>query len=247
MLTLEGRIAVMTGGTGFQGEGIVAALAKGGMTVVMITHNMDRATKIIESLGEYGENCIALSNEKGDDAVIDDVYERFGSVDVIITNHGSPDRKKPLSETTHEELLRKFEHQVIGSYKIIKKALPYLEKSKAGRIILVTSGGAKINLPSEGLGGNIAEGGIIFMTYSMARELAPKCITVNCIVKSGLINDHPAKSPDDFDINKYVKYIPVGRAGTSEEFGAAAAWLASEESSFVIGQVINLDGGQFIG
>jgi NAD(P)-dependent dehydrogenase (short-subunit alcohol dehydrogenase family) len=247
MLSLEGRIAVITGGSGFQGVGIVEALAKGRMTVVMITHNLNRAEEIIESLGEYGKYCIALSNDNGDDAAIDDVYERFGSVDVLITNHGGPDKKKPISETTEEELLRKFEHQVIGSYKMIKRALPYLEKSKAGRIILVTSGGAKNNIPSEGLGGNIVEGGITFMTYSMARELAPKGITVNCIVKSGLVNDHPPKSPDGFDVNKYVSCIPVGRVGTTHEFGAAAAWLASEESGFVTGQIISLDGGQFIG
>ncbi|NTV91158.1 MAG: SDR family oxidoreductase [Clostridiales bacterium] len=244
MLTLEGRIAIITGGTGFQGEGIVEALAKSGMTVVMITHNMERATKMIEALGEYGKYCLALSNEKGDDAVVEDVYERFGSVDVIITNHGMPEIKKPIAETTPEELTHKFEHQIIGSYKIIKRALPYLEKSKAGRIILVTNGGARSAVPGEGLGGNIVEGGIIYMAGSMARELAPKGITVNCIVKSGLLNDQPVKNPDGFDVNKYVDRIPMGRTGTAGEFGAAAAWLASEESGFVTGQVVRLDGGQ---
>lgn len=247
MLTLKGRTAIITGGTGVQGSGVVRALARSGMRVVMVTHSMDQAQKLIESLGEYNENCIALGNEKGDDAVIDDVYRRFGSVDVIIPNQGAPFMRQALVDITDEDLIQKFEHQVVGSYKMVRKALPYLEKSKAGRIILIANCGARNGLPEEGFCDNVARGAIISMTYCLARELAPKRITVNCIAKSGLLNDHEPRFPNEYDVNKHIHSIPIGRAGTPDEFGAAVSWMASEEAGFVTGQIINLCGGQYMG
>jgi NAD(P)-dependent dehydrogenase (short-subunit alcohol dehydrogenase family) len=247
MNTLKGRTAIITGGTGIQGTGVIRALAEGSMNIVMITHNPEQAAKIIDSLGENGKHCVAMSNEQGDDAVIDEVYQRFGSVDVIIPNHGGPFKPKALADISNDDLMDKFEHQVVGSYKMIRKALPYLEKSQAGRIILMANSGARNGITEEGLVDNVARGGIISMTYSLAQSLASKGITVNCIAKSGLVNDHPPKSSEELDSAKLIGKIPVNRIGTPDEFGAAVAWLASEEAAFVTGQVVNLCGGLFMG
>lgn len=246
-MKLEGRTCVFAGATGAIGRGAVKALVEAGMNVVMVTHNPDSAKDIIDSLSYAKGKCIAMSNEHGDDAVFGDVEKMFGSVDVIINKTGGFDAPQSLDELTDEDLSKKLNHQVAGLFKMIKGALPYLEKSKAGRIIVCASAGAQDGYLGENIIDSIARGGVISMTYALARELAAKNITVNCIAASGVINDHPPRNEKMFDVNSIAADIPVGHIGTADEFGAAVQYLASEEAGFVTGQVINLSGGLHIG
>ena len=247
MLTLKGRTCVFAGATGLIGRGAVKAMCEAGMNVVMVTHSPDSAQDIIESLGEYKDHCIALSNANGDDAVFDEVVEKFGSVDVVINKTGGFDSPVPFAEIDAETLSRKLNHQITGSFKMVQAALPYLEKSKAGRVILMANAGAQDGFTGENIADSIARGGVITMTYCLARELAPKGITVNCIAATGIVNDHPPRSEKNLDSEKLLPLIPVGHIGTNDEFGAAVQYLVSEEAAFVTGQVINLSGGLHIG
>ncbi len=243
MLTLGGRTCVFAGATGNIGEGAVRALCRGGMNVAMVTHDPDRAKAVIERLGEYSHRCIALSNRNGDTAVYGEIADRFGSLDVVINKTGAFDAVKPLEEITVEELNGKLTKQVGEAFRKVQEALPYLRKSKAGRVIFAASAGAQNGMPYENLCDSVARAGVINLTYCLARLLAGEGITVNCIAASGLINDHEPVAPGQLDCMRLKDIVPVGRIGSADEFGAAVEYLASEEAAFITGQVINLSGG----
>ena len=247
LMKLEGRTCVFAGATGMIGRGAVRAMCEMGMNVVMVTHNPDSAASIIASLEGLPGKAVAVSNAKGDDAVFADIEAQFGSVDVIINKTGGFDAPVHTADLDPEELSKKLNHQITSVFKMIQCALPYLERSKAPRIILTASAGAQNGFAGENIADSISRGGVISMTYALARDLMDKGITVNCIAASGIVNDHPPRSEKNLDSEKLVGCIPMGRIGTSDEFGAAVAYLASEESGFVTGQVINLSGGLVIG
>ena len=247
MLTLKGRTCVFAGATGNIGRGAIRALAEGGMNVVLVTHNPDSAKEIIESLKDCSGKVVALSNENGDAAVFPEVEKLFGSIDVVINTTGGFDAVKPLEDVTGEELDKKLHHQVTSVFGMMQAAVPYLKKSTAGRIILMTSAGAVDGFTGENIVDSIARGGVITMTYAMAKLLSSDKITVNCIARSGMINDHEPHRPTDYDSATVLDRIPAGHLGTTDEFGALVSYIASEEGGFITGQVYQLNGGIHIG
>ena len=247
MFTLKGRTCVFAGATGMVGRGAVKAMAEAGMNVVMVTHNPDDAAAIIASLEGCEGQCVAMSNASSDAEIFAEIEKRFGSLDVVISNTGGFDAVKPVDEISDEELSKKMQHQVVGAFKMVQTALPYLRRSKAPRILLMASAGAQDGFTGENFCDSVARGAVISMTYCLAKELVSDGITVNCIAKSGIVNDHEPKRPGNFNVASMADRIPVGRIGTNDEFGAAVAYLVSEEAGFVTGQVLNLSGGIHIG
>lgn len=256
MFTLSGRTAAVIGATGYQGLGVVRALLDGGMNVAMLTHMPERVAPIIASLPEEQRSrCVGVSNEGGDGPSLSRVVDAFGSLDVLIPNHGPGPRAEGLAELDFEDFTRRLNMMVAGTANIIRYALPYLEKSRAGRIILISSAGARLGLAEEGFADCVVKGAVQSMTSYLARELAPKGITVNCIAKSGLKDTPFLKKPEpgkppvlgEPTDSPLLDRIPLGISGTPESFGAAAAWLASEEAGFVTGEIVNLSGGLLLG
>ena len=182
-----------------------------------------------------------MSNEAGDDAVFDDVYERFGSVDILIPNHSAPDSTDPPEEVKAEDIEKKFRHQVVNTFKMIKRAAPYLKKSGAGRIILISSAGAYNGDNSFSFTASVVNGAVTSMMRYLSETLSAYGVTVNCIVKGKFEPDH-IKEGETASID--VSDIPLKRAATAKDFGAVCAFLASEGAGAVTGQSIFLTGGQ---
>ena len=240
MYTLKGRTAALTAAP----YDVVEAFLAGGMNVAIITHGIDRVKAYIETLPEeWQERCIAMKNDGGDAAALVRVAEHFGSLDVVIPNQGGGLRYETLDEVTDEEFERKLKNIILGDWRMIKAALPYLEKSSAGRIILMTSAGCRNAGDNESICDCAARGGVISMAYRLARDLAEKGITVNCIAK-GAIDE---KGVGEAYAESVMPYVPMKRTGTQADVASAAAWLASEEAGFVTGQVINVCGGMYMG
>lgn len=237
METLIGRTAVMTGASGWEGAGVVRALLNGGMNVAVVTHMRSQADQLAESVKNLPGKCIVIEDSSWDD-ICQFVYDTFGSIDVVIPNQGAPISRKTMEETNDSFFNEKLHHQIVSSFDIVKASLPYLRKSRAPRIILMSSAGGQIGSSEEFVADGTARGGVIAMTYSMAREFAHEGITVNCIARAGIKKETYKKGSNA---------IPLERYGTPDEFGAAVAYLASEEAGFVTGQIINLSGGLTIG
>lgn len=234
------RTAVMTGATGRIGTDAVKKMAAMGINVVMVTHNQQAADELSKACADLPGEVVAMSNDGGDDAVFDDVFARFGSVDIIIPNQGGPEHVNDILDIDPEKVEREFSHQVVNSFKMIKRAVPFLEKSSAGRIILMTSEGAFTGDNDFGFERSVANGGMTAMMKYLATALADKGITVNCIAKGRMEPDHLHEG-ETFTME--CPEVPLGRKGSSMDFANAVAFLASEESDYITGQTIFLTGG----
>lgn len=247
MFTLSGRTAAFSGNDAT----VTKALLEGGMNVALITHNMERSIKNIEAMGKLGENCIAVQCEADDpkdtERAYKEICERFGSLDVIIPNHTGAPKQKTVEEYTAAEINEISSVVVGGSFNMVLKALPYLEKSKAPRVILMAAPAAVQADVNESLSNAAARGAIVALTYNLAARLADKGITVNCIAKGGYVNSHPGHPVAEEALKEAIDKIPLHRVGTGEDFAAAVCFLASEEAGFVTGEVLNLNGGIHVG
>ena len=247
MLTLKGRTCVFAGATGRIGRGAVKALAEQGMNVVMVTHNPENAGALMDEMKGLSGQVSAVSNTKSNEAIFAEVRQRFGSVDVVISSTGgllASAAPEKISDACMDQILH---HQITETYNMIRSALPYLKNSQAPRIILTSSAGALDGFEGEHIADSAARGGVISMTYTLARTLIPYGITVNCIARSGMINDFPPKDSTQLDVENLLERLPLGRPGTADEYGALVEYIASEEAALVTGHVFNLTGGLHIG
>lgn len=245
-LALAGRTAVFAGGTGNIGSGAVRLLAENGMNVVLETHNPASADALKEELADAPGTVDALSNELGYDELFAQVAEQYGSVDVLIISTGDMGAAADIENLDVDDLQSRLNNKVIDAVKRVKAALPYLKQSEHARIILTSNAGALDGNETESTLDEICGGAVISMTYAFARELADEGVTVNCIARSGLINDHDPEE-GKLDVNTYLEQIPAGAPGTAENYGALVLYLASEQSDFTTGNIFNLSGGFRIG
>ena len=178
--------------------------------------------------------------------VYEDLEKKYGSVDVIISNTGDTGSDKAMEELESEELLEETSHLLGGAFRMMKAALPYIRKSKAPRIIFMSS--------VEGIHGGccgsfsnaIAKGAVNSLAVNVATRLAKEKICVNCIAK-GAIPRVEGISVGRADPEAFLPYIPMGRLGTADDLAQLICFLASEEASYITGQTICLDGGLGIG
>ena len=253
MQTLAGRTCVFAGATAGDGVAAVKALCAGGMNVVMVTHQAQRAAALVEEINQMGlpGKCEAIGATPEGPAeesavVYEELEKKYGSVDVIISNTGDTGSDKAMEEVESEELIKETAHLIGGAFGMMKTALPYLRKSKAPRIIFMTS--------VEGIHGGcqgsfcnaVAKGAVNALTLNAAARLANEKICVNCIAK-GAIPRVEGIGEGKADPEAFLPYIPAGHLGTAEDLAQLICFLASEEAAYITGQTISLDGGLGLG
>ena len=249
MQTLANRVCVFSGATAGDGVAVVHALCRGGMTVVMMTHNPERAKALVEEINAagYPGHCLAMAGEgekpaEEDPAVFARIEKELGSVDVVISNTGGFGREASIEDTTDEEFAFEVDHLLGGSFRTIKAALPSLRRSKAPRIILMSTVEGCHGGVHQCFAVSVAKGGVQALTLNAAARLAPEGITVNAVAKGGIPRIDGMR-PGDADPHALLPRTPMGRLGTPEDLGELICFLASEESAYITGQVIALDGG----
>jgi len=250
MQTLKGRTCVMAGATAGDGRAVVKELCLGGMNVALMTHNREAALSLIEEVKASGAEgmCFLPENIPGDgpDEEKTQAYrlieEQFGSVDVIISNTGGANKDIPLEETDPAYLLENIEHLALGSFKMLKAALPFLKKSKAPRVIFMTTVEGENGGCREGFATAVAKGAVGSLTKNAAAHLAGTGVTVNAIAK-GAIPRIEGIHPGDIEPTTLLDTIPMGRLGSPEDLAHVVSFLASEESAYMTGQILFLSGG----
>lgn len=266
MLTLKGRTMVITGGAGNNGLAIVRMALEHGMNVAFLSSfhgkGMEAAAKMDPKYKDQvvgfaqdpqkrlAENIACAPDLYTKDTTREDVLrwicQRFGSIDVLVNGSGGHGRHN-LEETDLRVWSRAMD-VVEGAFSSTKLALPYLLKSKAPRVINLTTcdgknGGWYCN-PSAAA----ARGGLVSLTYELAKELGPKGITVNCVLTGHIEQDVPeedALSPAERAA--LLAKTPLGRLGVPGDVAGAVNFLASEEASFITGTVIDVNGGVLMG
>ena len=253
MLTLKGRTAIVIG-AGLPG---VIELLEGGMNVVIFTHTPSLTNSIVEQLDQktVDEQLLVIMDAMVDDdekllPALEQAKNRFGSVDAILCFSGGPGKVCDLEDVTVDEINKEVPYLTATCLNFLKGALPYLKESKAPRVVFVTTTEAQTGGTNGGLLDAIARGAVLSATYNMARRMAPYGITVNAISVGPFDKNMPHWKNSEFQIpDPYaiVDQVPLGRVGNQKDVAAALHYLFSEEASFITGQVINLNGGMFMG
>lgn len=268
MFTLKGRTMIITGGAGNNGLAIIRGALEAGMNVAFMSGWHSKAQNAIKKLDpKYRDHVVGYAqnpqSDFGKDKNLADapelydenttqedvlrwIYERFGSIDVVINGSGGHVRKN-FSDTDKE-----FWHHSMyvpeGVFFNTKLALPYLLKSKCPRVINLTTcdgrnGGYCFN-PSFAA----ARGALISLTNEMAKELGPMGITVNSVILGHIEEDVPNEDTlPDWEREELIRRTPVGRLGRPEDAVAPVLFLASEEAGFVNGACIDVNGGMIVG
>ncbi|MET1071183.1 MAG: SDR family oxidoreductase [Umezawaea sp.] len=239
-LGLSGKSAVVCGASSGLGLGVARALAAEGARVTMVAR---REELLVARAGEIGGLPVVadLSDPLTAERVVDRAVAWAGGVDVVVWNSGGPAVGR-ASELGPEDVQAAFELLYLPAVRLIRAALPHLTASAAGRILAITAGGVKESIPVVARS-NAVRPGLAGYLKSLAGDLAPEGVTVNCIAPGRILTDRARQLFPDGPSAEQVDDIPMGRFGSPEDVGAVAAFLASERASYVTGTTINVDGG----
>lgn len=249
ILTLSGRTAVVTGGSKNIGLAIAKKFANSGMKVAILSITEGSAVGASDEINKQGGVTIGIQCDVSDEHSVDDaltkVYQHFGSIDVLVNSAGVLDMAK-IDEMTVEHWDKVMSINLRGTFFMIQKSIKYLEKSLAPRIINISSNSGRMGGFENGMAYSASKGGIIALTYGIARQLAPKKITVNCVAP-GTIESDMLNARDEVTKTRLLSRFPLGRFGTSDEVASAVCYFASIESGFTTGSVLDVNGGLFMG
>ena len=249
MFTLKGRIAVVTGGSRGIGFAIVRQFAENGMKVAILSVQQGSAVGAAKTLTDRGLQCAGyrcdVSDEDSVRQTLKKINEDLGGIDVVVNSAGILDMNK-IQDMPMNYWDKVIAINLRGTFLMIKESLPYLEKSRAARIINISSNAGRMGGFENGMAYSASKGAIVALTYGTARQLAVKRITVNCVAP-GTIQSDMLLQRDQETQKRLLARFPVGRFGTPEEVAAAVGYFASEESAFTTGAVLDVNGGLFMG
>jgi glucose 1-dehydrogenase len=255
---LEGQIALVTGASSGIGAGVAKALAAEGAAVVInYSSSPDKAENVLQEIKRNGGTAFSIkadvSKEKEVVAMFQETFKQFGTVDILINNAGLQKDNK-FHEMSLEEWNRVIGINLTGQFLCAREAIKEFlrrgvvpSKSKAaGKIICMSS--VHEVIPWAGHANYAAsKGGVMMLMKSIAQEYAPMKIRVNSIGPGAIrtpINHAAWQTPESY--NQLLKLIPQKRIGEAEDIGGAAVWLASDDSDYVNGITLFVDGGMLL-
>lgn len=247
MFDLSNKICLVTGATRGIGKAIAAQLGAQGATVVGTATSEGGAAAISDALKEAGINGegVVLNVADGDsvEAVLKHVTDTYGAITVLVNNAGIT-RDNLMMRMKEEEWDDIMSTNIKSVYRLSKGVLRGMMKARNGRIINITS--------VVGVSGNAgqanyaaAKAGVIGFTKSLAQEIASRGVTVNAVAP-GFINTDMTKALNEEQVSKMTANIPAARLGEPEDIAASVVFLASDESSYITGSTLHVNGGMYM-
>ena len=243
-MLLEGKIAIVTGAAQGIGKAIALCFAREGADVIISDINKEKAEEVAGEIESLGRRSLSLAVDVTDDEEIGKAVtkslDKFNRIDILVNNAGIT-KDALLVRMKRSDWEDVINTNLTGVFNWMKACAKPMMKQKSGRIVNISS--------IIGLVGNTGQGnyaaskaGILGLTKSAARELAPWHINVNAVAPGFIATQMTEKLPEEIK-KKMLSSIPIGRWGKPEEVARAVLFLVSEMSSYITGQVINVDGG----
>ena len=252
-MRLESKVALITGGGSGIGRACAERFATEGARVAVSDISLERAQETAQSVTSQGGEAIAITGDVsvGDDAqsMVTATVEAFGKVDILVNSAGVSARNAMPEGSSPEEVWDKvIDVNLKGTYMVSWHALPEMEKAGGGSIINLSSVMGLVGYP-VGMGGgfnpyNPSKGGVLQFTRNLAIDSASKNVRVNCICPGYVDTNLLTALTEDAEAKAQLEARhPMGRLGQPEKIAYAALYLASDESSFVTGTPLVVDGG----
>ncbi len=245
---LAGRVALITGGDSGIGRAVAIAYAKEGADIVIsYLEESEDAAETKKLVEEKGGQCICIAgdigNEKNCIQLVDQVVEHFGKLHILVNNAAEQHPQNTIADITSDQLERTFRTNLFSMFYLVKAALPHL--SQGGAIINTTSVTAYRG-SKELLDYSSTKGAIVSFTRSLSKSLVEQGIRVNGVAPGPIWTPLiPSTFPAD-KVESFGEQVPMQRAGQPEEVALSYVFLASDDSSYMTGQVLHPNGGEVI-
>ena len=248
-MSLEGKIALVTGGSRGIGRAVCLRLAaQGALVGINYVSNSSAAEETLQAVQAAGGNgfitCFDVADSGAVQDAIKEITSEHGVIDILVNNAGIT-RDGLMARMKEADWDAVLDTNLKGAFTCSKAVMRGMMKKRWGRIINITSvigflgNAGQVNYAA-------AKAGLVGFSKSMARELAVRSVTVNCVAPGYIVTDMTSDLSED--IQEMIKaQIPLGTLGTPEDVASAVGYLASEESGYMTGQTLHVNGGMYMG
>jgi len=242
---LEGRVAIVTGGSRGIGRAVASELAANGAAVVVNYNNSpEKAGEVVAEIESAGGRAIAfqadVSNFEAAQGLVKFSIETYGDLHILVNNAGIT-RDMVIMMMPEEDWDTVINTNLKSTFSCSKAAVKYMMRKRYGRIINMASIAGQMGNAGQ-TNYSASKGGQIAFTKALAREVAARNITVNAIAP-GFVNTEILEKMPEGSLETALKMVPLARIGQPEEIGYAVAFLASDQAAYITGQVLGVDGG----
>ncbi len=247
-MKLEGRVALVTGGSQGIGHACALALAGQGASVAVAARNQQKLDELVAKITASGGKAAAFVMDVADEeqikSGIKSALGQFGKIDILVNNAGIT-RDQLVMRMKRADWDAVLNTNLTSAYLCIQQVIGSMLKQRWGRIINITSIFGQMGQAGQA---NYAasKAGLIGLTMAMAREVASRNITCNAVAPGFIETSMTAALSEEFKQNA-VKMIPLGRVGSTQDVASAVSFLASDEASYITGHVLNVNGGMLMG
>lgn len=245
MSQLGDRVAIVTGASRGIGRAIALELASRGAAVI-VNYNSSpvSAEEVVGAIVAAGGNAAAVQADVSDEGQVDALFKKtadlYGKIDIVVNNAGVT-RDNLIIRMKHEDFDTVINNNLKSAWLMCKAAIGVMMRKRYGRIINISSVSGVIGQAGQ-TNYSASKAGLIGLTKALAREYANRGITVNAVAPGFVLTDLTKDLPDDL-VKQLNSVIPLGRWGTPEEIARSTAFFASDDASYITGQVLNVDGG----
>ena len=247
-MTLSGRVALVTGASQGIGRACALKLAASGAAVAVAARNQEKLAELVQEINATGGKASAFAVDVADEEQVKAAFKsalgQLGKIDILVNNAGIT-RDQLVMRMKRADWDSVLNTNLTSAYLCIQQAIASMLKQRWGRIINITSVFGQTGQAGQA---NYAasKAGLIGLTMAIAREVASRNITCNAVAPGFIETAMTSGFSEDFRQNA-LKAVPLGRVGTPEDVANAVAFLASDESSYITGHVLNVNGGMLMG